>query len=205
MEVQTWYYTLSTIAQTLAAVLAFAAVFLILRLECLGKNIEKYRDFAKEILTIKGKYNPGYGVPEDVNNPVAKILEGLQEFLDEYELYEMKEDLSDAQYEAATEIASLAAREGQDGGYMGLYFISNVREKLDSYFEQRIKVVEFVKQPGILAVITIISSITLLGATDHIPCEYRVCLLFLVVTLAAWSIVSTAKAAWKTLDAIKRL
>lgn len=55
MESNTWYYTLSTISQTLAAILALAAVFAILRLESLKKNIDNYKRRALMLLNVKEK------------------------------------------------------------------------------------------------------------------------------------------------------
>ncbi len=56
MGPNTWYYTLSTISQTLAAILALAAVFAVLRLESLRKNIDDYKGRALKILNAKGKF-----------------------------------------------------------------------------------------------------------------------------------------------------
>jgi hypothetical protein len=51
----TWYYTLSTIAQTLAAVFGLAAVFITLGLESLNKNLAEYKKVAHRIIQIQKK------------------------------------------------------------------------------------------------------------------------------------------------------
>ena len=51
-----WYYTLSTIAQTLAAVLGLAVVFATIRLQNITEKLKKYMERAYRIIKIIDKH-----------------------------------------------------------------------------------------------------------------------------------------------------
>ena len=194
MELNTWYYTLSTISQTLAAVLALAAVFVVVRLESLNKNINDYRGRALKIIILKERYvDPGNKRNWD---NVGAILADLREFKNNYsEKYRKIERLPAA-------LVDLSNRYDVFSKFSETEFIKNTLENLDSFVSQRDGLMKLLKWPGIVVSLAISASIVLLSFSDKV---YNQCILFLTVALALFGLFSVMRAAWKILDAIKRI
>ena len=68
----TWYYTLSTISQTLAAILGLGAVFIVLRMQGLNKNIAEYRAMALNIIRSRKENIRNYEMPSDEIEDILK-------------------------------------------------------------------------------------------------------------------------------------
>lgn len=196
MSLNTWYYTLSTISQTLAGVLALAAVFTVLRLESLTKSISNYKARALEILRAKEKHISSGKKSWDT---IKIILEDLKEFNENYEIKyrhtggvkgEM-ERLSD-RYENLIHISDID-------------LIENTYKNLNSFVDQRDGLIRMVKWPGITTSVVIVMSILFLGLSDWVVSSCMFLVLLLVVMSALFAIWSVIRACWNILLAIKIL
>ena len=187
----TWYYTLSTISQTLAAILGLAAVFVVLRLQSLIKNIADYRDRALKILKVKARHIRGY----DVSDKIDHIYNDIKEFSLNY-MHNYRNNGG-----ILNDIRNLAS--GYDRVlYDDLDFVINTFENLDSFLDQKRGVIKLVKWPGILMALSIAYAIILLSLSDYLNSVY---VLWFAVAFALFSFWSALRASWKILDAIKRL
>ena len=73
MDNTAWYYTLSTASQTLAALLGVSAVFVVLRLEGISRNINKYKLQASDILKTIDRYvDPSKNLEKESSRGVIK-------------------------------------------------------------------------------------------------------------------------------------
>ena len=190
----TWYYTLSTIAQTLAAILALAAVFVVLRLESLNKNINDYRGRALKILRAKEKHLSSEKKSWDT---IKIILEELREFKQNYlTKYGMNSGISH-------DIAGLSNSYENLAQVNDMEFVEDALKNLNSFVSQRDDVVKLVKWPGIIISLAIAASILLLSLTDLAIVNTRT--LLIMAAFALFGIWSIIRACWKILDAIKRL
>lgn len=196
MGPNTWYYTLSTISQTLAAVLALAAVFAVLRLESLRKNIDDYKGRALKILGAKEKHlNSG----KKSWDTMKTILEDLREFNQNYKtkynnnsgVKKEMDKLSDS-YENLVQVSDVD-------------FVADTLKNLDSFVSQRDDVVRLVKWPGIITSLAIALSIILLSLSDWAISHSLLLLLSFVAVLALFGLWSVIRACWKILLAIKIL
>lgn len=196
MEASTWYYTLSTISQTLAAILALAAVFANLRLESLRKNIDDYKSRSLKILGVKEKHlNSG----KKSGDTTKSILDDLREFSQNYVTkYDnnsgIKQDIGKlyASYEPFMQISNAD-------------FIVDTLNNLNSFVSQRDGVVKLIKWPGIITSLVIAVSIILLSLSDWSINHSLILLLLFMAALALISVWSIIRACWKILFAIKTL
>lgn len=191
----TWYYTLSTISQTLAAILGVIAVFVVLRLDGLTKNITDYRYRALRILRVKTRYIKEYRPAE---NETDKILLDLREFNENYRnKYRNEQNIL---------MAMLDLSHNYDLGQLNdISFVDNTYTNLNNFIDQRDEVVRYVKLPGILGVLTIGISLTLLTLADAIPTWAKLYLLIAVLLSALWSVGRAFYNSWNIIRAIRRL
>lgn len=197
MTPNTWYYTLSTISQTLAAILGLAAVFVVLRLQGLIKNISDYRGRAIDVLRVKEKHIQSYKIPQSIT--IKEILEDLREIDGNYETeYSRNAGVVD-------NLSKLSDRYEPNKGLGHQDFLKDTLKNLDSFVSQRDDVVKLVKWPGIIVSLAIAISILLLGLTDWAINNSLILLLLFVVVLALFGIWSIIRACWKILFAIKTL
>lgn len=197
MSPNTWYYTLSTISQTLAGILGLAAVFVVLRLQGLIKNISGYKGRAIDILKIKEKHISLYQIPQNLT--VNNILENLREIESKYE----------TEYSTISGIvADLSAlsnkyEPNKELGHKG--FLKDTLRNLDSFVSQRDDVVKLVKWPGIIVSLGIAISIFLLSLADWAINNSLLLLLLFIVLFSLFGIWSVIRACWKIILAIKLL
>ena len=199
MSVDIWYYTLSTIAQTLASLLGLAAVFCVLRLQSLSKNIQDFKGRAINILRIRSLCMPEFkNNSPTFKDETNKILEELREFNLNYKVkYRAVSGMDEMINEMAAKKYFQIAPDDHD-----IYFIKDTFDNLDSFIDQRNEAMKFVRAPGLLAAVSIGLSITLLGLSDQISDQ---CLLFSIVILAILSLGWLIRNSWKILNAIRRL
>lgn len=197
MTPNTWYYTLSTISQTLAAILGLAAVFVVLRLQGLIKNISDYRGRAIDILRVKERHIQSYNIPQSIT--IKEILEDLREIDRKYETeYSCNSGIGD-------DLSKLSTRYEPNKGLSEQDFLKDTLKNLDSFVSQRDDVVKLVKWPGIVVSLAIAISILLLGLTDWDINNSLTILLLCTVIFALFGIWSIIRACWKILFAIKTL
>ncbi len=192
----TWYYTLSTIAQTLAAISGLAAVFSTLRLESLNRNIGEYKNRAIKVLLIRRKHEAKYQIPNKTQVVEKHLKEYIASILGHQMNSELQRDLIDSiiQY-------NLHAKD------LG-YFLQDIAYSLDSFLDQRDGVFKLIKIPGLLAAFTIGLSIVFLGLSEQLLYTEQVSqvgLLHVVVTLSLMSGYSIMRATWKLLGGIRSL
>lgn len=195
MNPNTWYYTLSTISQTMAALFGLGAVFTTLRLEGISKNITDYKGRAVNILKIRDTHT---GIPVIPNNDETKvILNKLKEFEKDYnskysQNFGIKTDL---------DILSNNLEPYKNLGRIDL--IKDTRYNLDLFIEQKDKMVKMVKVPGIITTITIAASVILLPVKDILRSDLLSWVFVSVVILfSVFSIYSLVRASWKLLNSL---
>lgn len=188
MDITTWYYTLSTIAQTLAAVLGLGTVFVTLRLQSIGNDIRKYKTIALDILHLNED-----SVPQ--NEEAKLIRDNLKSVLSNYDQYAKERNW-------CTNLDKIRFRNEPQGNPNLKEFVSRIWSNLDKYLEQRDDMVKLVKWPGIMTLLTICISLILLAFTDLIYVTSLKALLFFETALAIFSLWSIARASWKLLTAV---
>ena len=147
MEINTWYYTLSTISQTLAAILGLAAVFVVLRLQGLIKNISDYKGRATDILKVKERHIQAYKIPQSVS--IKEILDDLREIDSEYETeYSRNAGIVD-------NLSKLSERYEPNKELHHQNFLKDTLKSLDSFVSQRDDVVKLIKWPGVIVSLAI--------------------------------------------------
>jgi len=147
MEVNTWYYILSTISQTLAAILGLAAVFVVLRLQGLIKNISDYKGRAMDILKVKERHIQAYKIPQSVS--IKEILDDLREIDSKYETeYSRNAGIVD-------NLSKLSERYEPNKELHHQNFLKDTLKSLDSFVSQRDDVVKLIKWPGVIVSLAI--------------------------------------------------
>ena len=191
MEVNTWYYTLSTISQTLAAVLGLAVIFTVLRLESLTRNTNDYKGRAIKLLRVKESHLDSERKSWDT---IESILKELREFAQNYEeKYRRNAGVNEEVNRLAVSYENLE-RMGD------VAFVKDTLKNLESFISQRDGLVRLVKLPGIATLVTIATSILLLSLSDWVSSNLSMILLVILALLSLWSV---ARASWKILVAIK--
>ena len=84
MNINTWYYGLSTIAQTLAGILGLGAIFIILGFDSITKEFREYKERGLAILEIKKKRLEGTAEPTRIPDNIKGIVGALEEFWTNY-------------------------------------------------------------------------------------------------------------------------
>ncbi len=187
----TWYYTLSTIAQTLAAILALAAVFIVLRLQGILKNINDYKERAHYIFDVVKRHQPSY----DVVSSDREVLCELQKLSKNWKTFgALNSGIS-------TDIANLVIFYEQYRTPNAQEFINDTRRNLDSFIEQKYKLINLIKVPALFTSITITTAIFFLTFTNEL--KYQNCLLGAAFIFVFLSIFLTLRAAWLILLAIE--
>ncbi|MFA6383502.1 MAG: hypothetical protein WCX17_03695 [Parcubacteria group bacterium] len=185
MDNNTWYYTLTTIAQTLAAILGLAAVFVTIRLQKLTEKLEYYKVRANYI----AKQKPGAS-----NNNIERTANGLfdelKDIIVEYEKYGKDSGFISG-------IAKLSATFEPNLCLDNLGFLTHTKDNLGIYIKQRKKILELVRLPGVFTSGTIIYVIILLSMSNLLYCNR---LLFaLAVYFSVVSILFIITASWELL------
>ena len=189
----TWYYTLSTIAQTLAAVLGLVVVFATVRLNNIIDELKKYRKIAHFIAKIVDKHQS-----IDYERKIADITaHGLLDILKK-----IKKDYPE-KYEKNSGIPSdlekLAQNLYPDLKLDGLNLIEDTIYHLNLYIKQREGLAEALKVPGIATASTIIYAIFLLSVSNLLYCFTSI-LFALAVIFSILSIYLIVKASWKLFE-----
>jgi len=197
MNPNTWYYTLSTISQTLAAILGLAAVLVVLRLQGLIKNISDYRERALDILIKRKKYIKPYIIPENIS--LKMILYDLDEASEKIKIY------SDGNPDFVRELTQLSLDYEPNKKLDYQKFIWDTQVKLNMFVSQRDDVVRLIAWPAIFIFVAIALSIILLGITDFVINNSLKFLMPFDILLAVFGIWSIIRACWKILFALKTL
>jgi len=196
MDINTLYYTLSTISQTLASIVALAAVFIILILEILIRNINDYKSRAINILKRKNEYTKDivdFTNTLEVLKEIKKINESIPS------LYEKNVGMENAMDDLASRYETITKIKGKE-------FIQITYNNLDVFIEQRDQIINLIKYPGILTVSVIGISILFLSMADFIKNNTDIaCILFFIVPLTLFTLYSLTRALWKILTFVKLL
>lgn len=190
----TWYYTLSTISQTLAAILALGAVFVVLRLQSLNKNIAEYKTVALNIIRARIKHKNHRAKLDEMSD----ILKEIREFKNLYIDDELRSDAG-----ILHDIGSWANTYAVFGHKDDIDFVNNTVDRLDFFVSQRDDVIKMIKWPGIFMSSSVILAILFLGVSNYL--KYPAVILWFITLFSVFSFYSTVRASWKILDAIKRL
>lgn len=185
-----WYYTLSTIAQTLAAVLGLVVVFATVRLNNIIDELKKYRKIAHFIAKIIDEHKS-----IDYKRKIANVTaHGLLAILKEIETNYPKEYESNSGIPPALE--KLSQNLYPDLKLNGPRLIEDTIYHLNLYIKQREDLAEVLKVPGIITAGTIIYVIFLLSISSFLYC-YKFFVLLSAVIFSILSIVLITKASWK--------
>ena len=184
----TWYYTLSTIAQTLAAIMGLSVVFVSLRLQNIIENIKEYKRRADYIVKNKNEHIDGNSGKINERS-VSGLINELKEIEKDYpEKFENNSGFK-------PEIESYA----KNFNFLdNLSFIKDTAGNLKIYRNQREKLFESTKYPGVIASATIIYAIILLSMSNLFFCDPILgkLLFFLATLFSIISIISIVKTSW---------
>lgn len=190
-----YYYTLSTVAQTLAALLGLAAVFVALRLHSIAKDLRDYCLRGLEILKIAVRHSEGaYTYPTIADRTGQKCKEELELLLGKTELIERA---SAAIQENADYVEpNRQARTPEE-------FIKDTTQNLEYLIAHRDGLLAMIKAPGMLTSVTIIWALIVLSISDWLP--------FIeffdgaIVAYGALCVLLTLRASWKILEAFRQV
>lgn len=187
-----WYYTLSTIAQTLAAILGLAVVFATIRLQNIVEELKGYKRIAHYIAE---KIHEHISINYDKR--IAGITaSGLCDVLNKIEKH------YPAQYKGNSGIESgltdLAQTFYPNLRLDNLKFIEDTTYHLGFYIKQRNNLMKTIKWPGIISAGTIIYTILLLSISKLLYCDkvFATQLFTLAVFLSTLSILLIINASW---------
>jgi hypothetical protein len=193
MQLQTWYYTFSTISQTLASIVGLSAVFVAIRLEQLDRTTSLFRERALNIIAGEGKAGLQFGKEAETHRVIKKLEHIINDF-----------DHWNGDQNVKSIIIELITRYEPTKKYDNLSFIKDTHFYLDKAYEQKTKVINLIKWPAFFVAIAIGFSLIYLSTTDYLislPGIINVLMLFVVFSL--FSIFSIFRAIWKILFAIK--
>ena len=181
---------ISGIAQILASLFAFSAVFLVLRLEGLIRPIGEYKTRAINILRVRERFDSTYKVPHISEQSASRIIQDLKSLQSDYPTIGVEQ--------LTIDIHEFGKIYEPDKKLTSLEFLNNTLIQLDSLEERRVKAIEHVSRPGAVAGFTIILSTFLLGfGSDWIDRRH----VYLVAFFAILSLVLLLRSAWKLLKA----
>jgi len=194
MSPNTWYYTLSTISQALAAILGLAAVFVVLRLQLLIKNVSDYRSRGIDILSKKKKNFRDYIVP--VNLSTNLIINDLEEIQDNFSA----KYSHNSGFVAGVSMLSMNYEPNKKMDILD--FVANTSGELCKYVEQRDETINLIKWPGITVSTTISLSVLCLSLTDILISWQIFVILVSFFLYSMWKIISSC---WKILVNFKKI
>jgi len=188
-----WYYTLSTIAQTLAAILGLAAVFVTIRLQNIIEEIKEYKRRAYYIIKIRDKH-----LSKDIKNyritdrSASGLHNDLQEIEKNYTKYEENSGIK-------SDIENLAKAFEPNLDLDNLSFLKDTVGYLHFYIKQRKQLLKSIKWPGVISSGTIIYTIFLLSISKLFYCDkiFAIQLFTLAVIFSILSILLIINASWK--------
>ena len=185
----TWYYTLSTIAQTLAAILGLAVIFATIRLQNI---IEKLKDYKDKAYYISKKIEKGKAVERSASGLYKNLKRINKEWKEKYkEKFEVKES-----------IRLFSKKSEPDLNLRPLDFIKYVKNYLGIYINERKNLFNLIKRSGIVSSVTIIYVIFLLSISElifYLDVKIIAFLFILAVILSILSIFLIGRTSWKLL------
>lgn len=192
MNTNTWYYTLSTIAQTLAAILGLAAVFVSLKLEGIVEDVFEYKKRALRIFIAINKHINNFPLLEEPC-PAQVVKVRLNQVSRDYDSKYMGNSGVPAELEKISNIFE------PNRNFSATHFLWSTHDNLDRYIEQRLKLLHLIKWPGIVAALTIFLALGGLAVTDYL--NYSKAFIFIIAGLAILSIFLIIRASWKLIQA----
>ena len=188
-----WYYTLSTIAQALAAILGLAVVFATIRLQNIVEELKGYRRIAHYIAK---KIDEHKSI--NYNRRIADITaSGLWDVLNKIKKDYPKQYKGNSGIEPG--LTSLAQTFYPHLKLDNLKFIEDTTYHLGFYIKQRNNLMKTIKWPGIVSSGTIIYTIFLLSISKLFYCDkiFAMQLFTLAVIFSILSILLIIDASWK--------
>lgn len=195
LDSNVWHYTLSTISQTLAAILGLLGVFAVLKLTGLIKDIIDYRERAKAVLRGDNQYRrKGHNLSEvadlgEIEKAIANIAKEYKEYGDE------DNERGDAAMNG--HISMLCANYFPRFNLSRLQFLQDTSDNLGHLIRQRSKVLNLVAVPAIVTLIVIVASLIALSVGEVIG--YNQTWLVLIVAITIISLVMIAYYGWQIL------
>jgi hypothetical protein len=191
----TWYYTLSTISQTIAAILGLLAVFVALRIQNILKNIIDYKQRALDILEKDITLNKNNFSNADSADSILVELEKLSK--------KINDGVVDKIGGTCAGIKILSEQNEKNKQLDCRGYLEDTLKNLTIYSKQRDKILKLVKLPSILATLVIVMSIMLLGFGIFFDCKLKISLIIIMVILTISSIGFILINVWKILENIK--
>ena len=164
----TWYYTLSTIVQALAAIFALSATFLVFKLQSLDQELRKYRNKAiRSLVYLEGKSETKYDdfTLIDISKKFSSRLENID---DPY-------PMMGVDYDKFRSLKQLWEKLEEGLGYgneksFEIYFLALMKQTaqiFNSKVEYRINLYTMALTSGLLLTFVIILSLLMLSGMTH--------------------------------------
>lgn len=189
----TWFYTLSTIAQTLAAILGLAAIFVTIRLQNIILELKEYKRRAYYIIKIRDRHLSKDLKDYRITDRTASgLFKDLQEMEKNYMKYEENSGIK-------ADLEKFAKAFEQNLDLDNLSFLKDTAGYLYFYIKQRKQLLKSIKWPGIISSGTIIFTIFLLSISKLFYCDriFAIQLFTLAVIFSILSMLLIIDASWK--------
>lgn len=163
MDPNTWHFTLSALSQTLAAILGLTAIFFVLKVESITKQIDYYKRRGASILKGQNSHEGDRRLSFDADY----ILQKLHAFARKH-----REDVSIIPHlERTMKRYDPSLRVTQERAVM---FLDDTIYSLEDNMSQKKKIIQSVRVPAVANLITIFIALELLAASDLVLSAYTV-------------------------------
>ncbi len=184
------------IAQILASILGFSAVFLTLRLDALTKDINAKKFLALKLLEIRQGRENGYEAPPVSKQSAHNVLNELKSYYSKYS----NNGYNDSE-KGGMSLLIIPLRQEYDPTSQADSgrFMNSVVSDFDSLVERRDNSIKLAKYPGLITAATIAVCILFLGISVlQVPYPCVLYVVFLgIVFISLLSLYSMVRAAWK--------
>lgn len=194
MDPNTWYFTLSALAQTLASILGLTGIFVGLKLESITKQIEYYKRRGASILKWEGRKEADDHLLFDA----YYILKKLRSFAhkhreDEAILPHLEKTMK--RYDPSLRVTPDRA----------VRFLDDTIYSLEGNLDQKRNIINSIIAPVVINMVAIFASLVLMGLTDYFMHNfaYNVEVLLGVVALAVLGMIDIALISYKILWTIE--
>jgi hypothetical protein len=197
IEANTWYYTLSTIAQTLAAILALGGTFIVFKLDRINERIKNLRDIAIEtIMIFQEKLTQSFDDTSD-----KKILQQMKDFVDRLDIEKENWGITSNQKTSLAELyrnREFNSRIGPSRTPLDeevIIFIRNKSKRFGTDIGKVGRVLRMLKYSLSLLSVTIIASVFVLPLQNFFK-FYDIEILLIIVSFAVFSIYIQGRVVW---------
>lgn len=194
LDPNTWYFSLSALAQTLAALLGLSGIFVALKLEHIVKEIDYYKRRGATILKIHKPENDDERLAFDA----AKILKGLREFQANY----MDDPVAMRHLQHAHHKYEPTMRASSE---RAIRFLEDTIYFLEDYLRQKATILHLIKFPAVTTIAGIVLSFMLLSWSEFFTVLFRNprFVLIAAIVLGILGIISIARTSYRLLWSVE--